>query len=140
MIAIPRVVGRTLALARPSNFAFRETGITMTKVYVQTVGRMAYLWGWTLVTIANRRADYAKVPAPGLVGGSADRAQRDKTSSLTLAGQRFHWPAYAEHRQDSGAWTRRVLAGAPPVLANEILDVGDLCRPHRKPLRRRRSL
>ena len=29
-------------------------GNTMTKAYVQMVGRMAYLWGWPLVNNANR--------------------------------------------------------------------------------------
>jgi hypothetical protein len=44
-------------------------GNTMTKQYVQTVGRMAYLWGWPLVANANRAVAFSKVPEPGLVGG-----------------------------------------------------------------------
>jgi len=35
------------------------TGTTMAREYVQMVGRMAYVWGWTLVNSHNRRiADY----------------------------------------------------------------------------------
>jgi hypothetical protein len=41
----------------------------MTTEYVQTVGRMAYLWGWPLVNMANRAAAFSKAPEPGLLGG-----------------------------------------------------------------------
>jgi hypothetical protein len=44
-------------------------GTAMTKAYVQSVGRMAYLWGWPLVNAANRAAAFAKAPEPGLLGG-----------------------------------------------------------------------
>ncbi len=44
-------------------------GNTMSKEYVQMVGRMAYFWGWPLVANANRAAAFSKVPEPGLVGG-----------------------------------------------------------------------
>jgi hypothetical protein len=44
-------------------------GTTMTKAYVQTVGRMAYLWGWPLVNVANRSVAFSKAPEPGLLGG-----------------------------------------------------------------------
>jgi hypothetical protein len=44
-------------------------GTAMTSAYVQTVGRMAYLWGWPLVNVANRAASFSKVPEPGLLGG-----------------------------------------------------------------------
>jgi hypothetical protein len=44
-------------------------GTAMTTAYVQTVGRMAYLWGWPLVNVVNRAAAFAKAPEPGLLGG-----------------------------------------------------------------------
>jgi len=44
-------------------------GTAMTKAYVQTVGRIAYLWGWALVNNANRHAAFSKAPEPGLLGG-----------------------------------------------------------------------
>ena len=44
-------------------------GTAMTKEYVQTIGRMAYLWGWPLVNVANRSAAMSKAPEPGLLGG-----------------------------------------------------------------------
>jgi hypothetical protein len=45
------------------------SGTAMTTAYVQTVGRMAYLWGWELVNNANRHATFSKAPEPGLIGG-----------------------------------------------------------------------
>ena len=51
-------------------------GTAMTKAYVQTVGRMAYVWGWSLVNMANRLAAFSKAPEPGLLGGVAGRLQR----------------------------------------------------------------
>jgi hypothetical protein len=44
-------------------------GTTMTKEYVQAVGRMAYVWGWPLVNMGNRSIAFSKLPAPGLIGG-----------------------------------------------------------------------
>jgi hypothetical protein len=44
-------------------------GTAMTKAYVETVGRMAYMWGWPLVNVANRADAFSKAPEPGLLGG-----------------------------------------------------------------------
>jgi hypothetical protein len=44
-------------------------GTAMTTAYVQSVGRMAYLWGWPLVNMANRARAFSKAPEPGLLGG-----------------------------------------------------------------------
>ena len=44
-------------------------GTAMTEAYVESVGRIAYLWGWELVNNANRHAAFSKAPEPGLLGG-----------------------------------------------------------------------
>ena len=44
-------------------------GTAMTKAYVQSAGRTAYVWGWPLVNAANRAAAFSKAPEPGLLGG-----------------------------------------------------------------------
>jgi hypothetical protein len=44
-------------------------GSAMTEGYVQTVGRMAYLWGWPLVNMANRADSFSKAPVPVLLEG-----------------------------------------------------------------------
>jgi hypothetical protein len=41
----------------------------MTVPYVQTVARMAYVWGWQLVNMANRAVAFSKAPELGLLGG-----------------------------------------------------------------------
>lgn len=41
----------------------------MTTDYVAMVARMAYVWGWPLVSSHNRRAAFAQAPTPGLMGG-----------------------------------------------------------------------
>ena len=37
--------------------------------YVESVGRMAYIWGWPLVNNFNRAAAFAQLPEPGRIGG-----------------------------------------------------------------------
>jgi hypothetical protein len=44
-------------------------GTMMTKEYVAMVGRLAYIWGWPLVNVANRAGAFSKAPEPGLLGG-----------------------------------------------------------------------
>ena len=51
-------------------------GSAMTTAYVQTVGRMAYLWGWPLVNMANRGIASSKAPEPGLLGGDGSFLKR----------------------------------------------------------------
>lgn len=77
-----RAIGVTLAMlvvsVQAQQFPIPQTaaevpgpasGTAMTKAYVQAVGRMAYLWGWPLVNMANRGATFAKASEPILLGG-----------------------------------------------------------------------
>ncbi|WP_328387576.1 DUF1254 domain-containing protein [Nocardia sp. NBC_00416] len=41
----------------------------MTPDYARAVGRAAYLWGWPLVNMHNRRVFMERLPAPGLLAG-----------------------------------------------------------------------
>jgi hypothetical protein len=45
-------------------------GTAMNTAYVQSVGRIAYLWGWPLVNNFNRSKAFAQAPEPGLLGGA----------------------------------------------------------------------
>lgn len=58
-------------------------GEAMTRAYVQTVGRMAYLWGWPLVNMRNRYASFVSVPEAGLVGGVIPVAPLGRNAMLT---------------------------------------------------------
>jgi hypothetical protein len=51
-------------------------GVAVTRAYVQSVGRMAYLWGWPLLNMANRGIAVSKAPEPGLLGGVVPVATR----------------------------------------------------------------
>jgi len=44
-------------------------GAIMHHEYVKTIGRMAYVWGWTMVNSHNRRANITQAPEPGKLGG-----------------------------------------------------------------------
>jgi len=64
----------------------------MTKEYVQTVGRLAYLWGWPLVNNLNRASGVEKLPEPGRLGGIVPVSPVGYISMLTdyiEAGERY---------------------------------------------------
>lgn len=44
-------------------------GTRLTDDYVRTLGRLAYLWGWPMVNMHNRRLVFAQLPGPGLIDG-----------------------------------------------------------------------
>src|SRR5271169_3065507 len=58
-------------------------GNTMTKAYVQFVGRMAYVWGYPMVNAHNRRAAFAEAPVPGYLGGVVPVAPVGYNAMLT---------------------------------------------------------
>ena len=41
----------------------------MTQASIQTVGRMAYIWGWPLVYVYNQRTELTKAPETALLAG-----------------------------------------------------------------------
>jgi len=59
------------------------SGTAMTNAYVESVGRMAYVWGWPLVNSYNRRAAFAKAPEPGLNGGVLPVAPMGRIAMLS---------------------------------------------------------
>ncbi|MGJ4843577.1 DUF1254 domain-containing protein [Leifsonia sp. Le1] len=44
-------------------------GVKVTEAYAAEVGRAAYLWGWPLVNMHNRRVFMEQLPGPGLLAG-----------------------------------------------------------------------
>ncbi|MEJ2673231.1 MAG: hypothetical protein P8168_13735, partial [Deltaproteobacteria bacterium] len=44
-------------------------GVIMQPEYAKAVGRMAYIWGWPMVNMINRRASIAQAPQPGRLNG-----------------------------------------------------------------------
>jgi hypothetical protein len=43
--------------------------VTPQEEYVRTIARTAYVWGWPMVNMLNRRARITQAPHPGLLGG-----------------------------------------------------------------------
>ncbi len=58
-------------------------GIIMTEDYARVVGRMAYIWGWPMVNMINRRATITQAPYPGLMNGVLPVAPRGYVSMLS---------------------------------------------------------
>ncbi|WP_197713145.1 hypothetical protein [Polynucleobacter necessarius] len=55
-------------------------GLSMSKEYVQTIGRLAYIWGYPLVNMYARRLAMQEVPAAGLSGGDCSGSSRGARS------------------------------------------------------------
>lgn len=55
----------------------------MTKEYVETVGRLAYLWGWPLVNNFNRAERVKDLPEPGRMSGVLPVSPPGQVSMLT---------------------------------------------------------
>jgi hypothetical protein len=67
----------------PSQVPAPAKGVSMSKEYVQTIGQLAYVWGYPLVNMYARRLAMEKVPAPGLSGGIIPVAPVGHLSMLT---------------------------------------------------------
>jgi hypothetical protein len=57
-------------------------GSRLTPEYVRSIGSMAYVWGWPLVNMHNRRLILEKLPEPGLMGGIVPVAPPNQLSML----------------------------------------------------------
>ena len=68
-VALSAQAQQPVAASAPPNVGAPPANIVMTKEYVATVGRMAYLWGWPLINARHRRASFGQSPEPGLLGG-----------------------------------------------------------------------
>src|SRR5262245_4223937 len=58
------------------------TGIVMHADYARTIAQMAYVWGWPIVNIINRRAAITQAPQPGHLNGVLPAAPRGQIAML----------------------------------------------------------
>jgi hypothetical protein len=82
--AMSNATGQTAPPA-PMNFAQvtkPANGVVMPEAYARTVAQFAYLWGWPLVNMTNRRAIFSQAPEPGLLGGVVPVAPRGRIAML----------------------------------------------------------
>ncbi|HEY6521824.1 MAG TPA: DUF1254 domain-containing protein [Roseiarcus sp.] len=73
------------APAIPMNFAQvtkPASGVIMPEGYVRAMAQFAYLWGWPLVNMTNRRALITQAPVMGLNGGIVPVAPRGRIAML----------------------------------------------------------
>jgi hypothetical protein len=64
-------------LSRPS------AEVTPHSEYIKAVARTAYLWGWPMVNMINRRATITQAPKPGLLNGVLPVAPRSRVAMLS---------------------------------------------------------
>jgi hypothetical protein len=57
-------------------------GTRLTEDYVRSVGTAAYLWGWPMVNMHNRKLILSKLPEPGLMGGIVPVAPMNQLSMV----------------------------------------------------------
>ena len=55
--------------ASKTELAGASSDMLMHPEYAKTVARMAYIWGYPMVNMMNRRAAIGSAPEPGLMGG-----------------------------------------------------------------------
>src|SRR6478752_3538904 len=59
------------------------TGVMMHPAYAEAIGRIAYIWGWPLVNMMNRRAAVTEAPQPGRLNGVLPVAPRGQIAMLS---------------------------------------------------------
>jgi hypothetical protein len=57
-------------------------GIVMTPAYAKSVAKTAYVWGWPMVNMINRRTGITQAPHPGLLNGVVPAAPRGQVAML----------------------------------------------------------
>jgi hypothetical protein len=73
----------TASPAPTSNVTQPASGITMQPEYGHTLAQTAYLWGWPMVNMMNRRAMFAQSPYPGLLNGVVPVAPTGQVGMLS---------------------------------------------------------
>jgi hypothetical protein len=58
-------------------------GVTMPAGYIKAMAQFAYIWGWPLINMVNRRAAITQAPHPGLLGGFVPVAPRGRLAMLS---------------------------------------------------------
>jgi hypothetical protein len=53
----------------PADVTAPADGITMNPEYARAVAKSAYIWGWPMVNMLNRKTMFEKAPQPGLLNG-----------------------------------------------------------------------
>ena len=68
--------------ATPSDVSKPATGVVMFPDYARAVAQMAYIWGWPMINMINRRAAITQAPQPGHLNGVLPAAPRGQIAML----------------------------------------------------------
>jgi len=68
-------------------------GTELAAAWVESVARLAYVWGWPMVSQLNRRMALTSVDEPGLRGGSLPNAPAGQVCMMTDSPHRLLRPA-----------------------------------------------
>ncbi|MEW6438658.1 MAG: DUF1254 domain-containing protein [Pseudomonadota bacterium] len=70
------------ASAPPSKLTQPATGIMMQRSYASTIAQFAYVWGWPIINMMNRKAKITQAPYPGHLNGVLPAAPRGQIAML----------------------------------------------------------
>jgi hypothetical protein len=70
------------APTKATDVPIAASGVLMHQEYVKAIGRLAYLWGWPMVNMINRRTAITKAPEPGRLNGVLPCAPRGQVGML----------------------------------------------------------
>jgi len=68
-LAIPAYATQSVTLPQIQKMASASMEVNMHPEYAKSIARMAYIWGYPMVNMMNRRAALSKAPEPGRLGG-----------------------------------------------------------------------
>ena len=67
----------------PTDVTQPATGVLMHPEYAKAIARTAYVWGWPMVNMTNRRAAITQAPEPGRLNGVLPAAPRGQIAMLS---------------------------------------------------------
>jgi hypothetical protein len=70
------------AACETSNVTEPATGIVMFPDYARAIAQVAYIWGWPIINMINRRAAITQAPQPGHLNGVLPAAPRGQIAML----------------------------------------------------------
>lgn len=82
LAGLPALAQQAAAPAASAALSMPATEVTPHEEYVRAIARTAYVWGWPMVNMLNRRARISQAPHPGLLGGVLPAAPRGQIGML----------------------------------------------------------
>ena len=80
---IPALAQQVPLPKTPADVTSPGKGAIIHPEYARAVGRMAYIWGWPMVNMINRRASITQAPQPGRLHGVLPVAPRGRVGMLS---------------------------------------------------------